>query len=80
MLSRIEIMGSIVPPAPLPYHLLHFAAYDQMARDVPSAGGESRPPRQGSTLLGRRTYQRPREVFRTYAVVYKRGGGSSVEA
>ena len=51
MRSRIKVVGSVLPPAPLPHNPLRFNVYDQMARDFPSAGGESRPPRQTSTLL-----------------------------
>ena len=53
MRSRIQTVGFIVPAVSLQYHLFHFDTYGQMAQDVPGAGGESRPPRQGSTLLGR---------------------------
>ena len=44
-----------------------------MARDVPSAGGESRVLRQGSTSLVWRASRRSRGVFQTHAVVYERG-------
>lgn len=72
MRSRIEIMGSIVPATPLPHYLLHPEGHDPMAQDVPGAGGESRSPRQGVTLLDRRVrHNSSREVFRTHLVVYE---------
>ena len=44
-----------------------------MAQDLPRAAGESRPLRQGSTLLAWRALRRSREIFKTHPVVYQRG-------
>ena len=44
-----------------------------MGQDIPSARGESRLLRQGSTSLGWRAPRRSRGVFQTHPVVYERG-------
>jgi len=72
MRSHIEIMGSIVPATPLPYRHLHFLECTRMVRDIPGAGGKSRPPRQGSAHLHRRAGLGSSELFRIHLVVYKR--------
>ena len=51
MRSRIEIMGFTMPAPPIPHHPLHVQGYGQVVRDVPGAGGEPCPPRQGTILL-----------------------------
>ena len=51
--SLVSKPCSIVPPAPLPHHPLHFDTYDQMDQGIPGTQGESRPSYQGFKILGR---------------------------
>jgi len=51
MLSRIEVMGPIMPVAPLPHRPLHPSYHFQVVEDVPGTGGESCSLHQGSTRV-----------------------------
>ena len=75
MRSRIKILGPVVPATPLPHRHLHLSGHEQMAQDIPGAGRESRPPRQGSTLLDLRELLFSSEVFWMHPMVHERGEG-----
>ena len=71
MHSRIQIVGSIVPPTPLPHCRLDSGEDGQMALRVPGARGEPRPLRPGPTYLDRRDQLVSRRVFRTRSPVHE---------